>query len=110
MLADSLSGDAPLPEAGTEPLHGRIDRTFKHFIGGKQSRPDGGLSSPVNDPRGRLAGWVARGNRKDIRDAVEAAFRAGKWGDATAHLRSQILFYIGENLAVRRDELAARLG
>ncbi|MHB1871513.1 MAG: aldehyde dehydrogenase family protein [Steroidobacteraceae bacterium] len=109
-LADSLSADAPLATAGAEPLHGRIDRTFKHFIGGKQTRPDGGLSSPVNDARGHLAGWVARGNRKDIRDAVEAAFRAEKWCEATAHLRSQILFYMGENLAVRRDELAARLG
>jgi aldehyde dehydrogenase (NAD+) len=101
MLADSLSA---------EPLPDRVDRTFKNFIGGKQSRPDGGLSIPVSDARGRLAGWVARGNRKDIRDAVEAAFRAEKWCDATAHLRSQILFYIGENLAVRGDELAARLG
>ncbi len=109
-LADSLLADAPLAEAGGEPLRGRIDRTFKNFIGGKQTRPDGGLSSPVNDARGELAGWVAQGNRKDIRDAVEAAFRAEKWCEATAQLRSQILFYIGENLAVRREELAARLG
>ena len=108
-LADSLSADGPLADAGAEPLHGRIDRTFKNFIGGKQTRPDGGLSSPVNDAGGHLVGWVARGNRKDIRDAVEAAFRAEKWGEATAHLRSQILFYIGENLAVRREELATRL-
>ena len=110
MLADSLAADAPAVEAGGERRPGLIDRTFKNFIGGKQTRPDGGLSRPVHDARGRLAGWVSRGNRKDIRDAVEAAFRAEKWCDATAHLRSQILFYMGENLAVRREELAARLG
>ena len=110
MLADSLAVTAPAAEAGDERRPGLIDRTFKNFIGGKQTRPDGGLSRPIHDARGRLAGWVSRGNRKDIRDAVEAAFRAEKWCDATAHLRSQILFYIGENLAVRRDELAARLG
>ena len=110
MLADSLSATAPAAEAGDERGPGLIDRTYKNFIGGKQTRPDGGLSRPIHDARGRLAGWVSRGNRKDIRDAVEAAFRAEKWCDATAHLRSQILFYIGENLAVRRDELVARLG
>ncbi|HET9105574.1 MAG TPA: aldehyde dehydrogenase family protein, partial [Steroidobacteraceae bacterium] len=87
-----------------------IDRTFKHYIGGKQCRPDGGQSYPVTDSRGRLAGWAASGNRKDIRDAVEAAFLASRWAGVTAHLRSQILFYIAENLALRRDELAARLG
>ena len=109
MLVETLSGDAPSAAAAAEPKPDRIDRTFKNFIGGKQSRPDGGLSRPINDARGRLAGWVAAGNRKDVRDAVEAAFLAEKWPDASAHLRSQILFYIGENLAVRRDELAARL-
>jgi aldehyde dehydrogenase (NAD+) len=87
-----------------------IDRTFKHYIGGKQCRPDGGQSYPVIDSRGRLAGWAASGNRKDIRDAVEAAFLASRWAGVTAHLRSQILFYIAENLALRREELAARLG
>ncbi len=109
MLAATLSADVLSAPAAAEPMRGRIDRTYKHFIGGKQCRPDGGLSSPITDARGRLAGWVASGNRKDIRDAVEAAFRAEKWCEATAHLRSQILFYIGENLAVRREELAAGL-
>ena len=105
MLAETLAAQSPA--AG--PAGGRIDRTFKNFIGGKQSRPDGGLSRPVQDARGDLAGWVAQGNRKDIRDAVEAAFRAERWADATAHLRSQILFYIAENLALRREELIGKL-
>jgi len=96
--------------AASEPPPEAIDRTFKHYIGGKQCRPDGGRSYPVTDSRGRVLGWAASGNRKDIRDAVEAAFLATRWADATAHLRSQILFYIAENLALRRDELAARLG
>ena len=88
---------------------GGIDRTFKNYIGGKQTRPDGGLSLPVNDARGHLAGWVAHGNRKDIRDAVEAAFLAERWSAATTHLRSQILCYFAENLALRRKELADSL-
>ena len=101
VLAETAAVEAP-PEA--------IDRTFKHYIGGKQCRPDGGSSYPVTDTRGRTLGWAASGNRKDIRDAVEAAFLAARWAAATAHLRSQILFYIAENLALRREEFAVRLG
>ena len=71
--------------------------------------PTAACRCPVNDARGHLAGWVARGNRKDIRDAVEAAFRAERWSEATTHLRSQILFYFAENLALRRAELADNL-
>ena len=108
ILAETLSADTPGAAAAT-PLRDAIDRTFKNYIGGKQTRPDGGLSIPIKDARGDLAGWVARGNRKDIRDAVEAAFRAERWSEATTHLRSQILFYLGENLALRREELAASL-
>jgi aldehyde dehydrogenase (NAD+) len=108
MLAGTLSVDTADAATAGEP-RGGIDRTFKNYIGGKQSRPDGGLSLPINDARGRLAGWVARGNRKDIRDAVEAAFRAERWSEATTHLRSQILFYFAENLALRRGELADNL-
>jgi aldehyde dehydrogenase (NAD+) len=105
-----LVAEATAAPAAAADAHSDIDRTFKHYIGGKQCRPDGGQSYPVSDSRGRLAGWAASGNRKDIRDAVEAAFLAGRWAGATAHLRSQILFYIAENLALRRDELARRLG
>ncbi|MGH8200894.1 MAG: aldehyde dehydrogenase family protein [Steroidobacteraceae bacterium] len=97
------------PPAAAEPQGDGIDRTFKNYIGGKQTRPDGGLSLPVNDARGHLAGWVARGNRKDIRDAVEAAFVAERWAATTTHLRSQILYYFAENLALRRKELADTL-
>jgi len=107
--APEVEVGAPTPVL-VEPQPEFIDRTYKHYIGGKQCRPDGGRSYPVTDSRGRLLAWAASGNRKDIRDAVEAAFLAAKWGAATAHLRSQILFYIAENLALRRDELAARLG
>jgi aldehyde dehydrogenase (NAD+) len=103
-------GAIPAAAAGPELPPGSIDRTFKHYIGGKQCRPDGGRSYPVSDAKGRLLGWAASGNRKDIRDAVEAAFLATRWPAATAYLRSQILFYIAENLALRREELAARLG
>ncbi|MGB6486800.1 MAG: aldehyde dehydrogenase family protein [Steroidobacteraceae bacterium] len=108
---DSSSSREPSgqPPRAAEISSGGIDRTFKNYIGGKQTRPDGGLSLPINDARGNLAGWVAHGNRKDIRDAVEAAFLAERWSAATTHLRSQILFYFAENLALRRKELVDNL-
>jgi aldehyde dehydrogenase (NAD+) len=109
--ASSAASEAS-PQSQTDPArHARdaIDRTFKNYIGGAPTRPDGGLSLPINDARGHLAGWVARGNRKDIRDAVEAAVRAERWSEATTHLRSQILFFFAENLALRRAELADNL-
>ncbi len=88
----------------------RIDRTPKMYIGGRQVRPDGGYVLPVFDPQGRLIGQVGDGNRKDIRDAVEAARRAGPaWASRHGHHRAQILYYIAENLDVRREEFAARL-
>jgi aldehyde dehydrogenase (NAD+) len=85
-----------------------IDRTAKLYIGGKQARPDGGASMPVLDAKGRLIAEVGRGNRKDIRNAVEAA-RASGWSKQTAHNRAQVLFYLAENLAARQDEFADRL-
>jgi aldehyde dehydrogenase (NAD+) len=86
-----------------------IDRTAKLFIGGKQARPDGGYSLIVRDAAGRSIAEVARGNRKDIRNAVEAARKADGWGRATAHARAQVLFYIAENLAARSEEFGDRL-
>ncbi len=86
-----------------------LDRTAKLFIGGKQARPDGGYSRAVFSPKGALLGHVGLGNRKDIRNAVEAAHAAKGWGKATGHNRAQILYYIAENLSARTGEFAARL-
>ena len=85
-----------------------IDRTAKLYIGGRQARPDGGYSLEVLDYRGRAAGEVARGNRKDARNAVEAAL-ATQWARTTTHLRAQILYYAGENLDARRGAFEDRL-
>ena len=52
---------------------------------------------------------VGEGSRKDIRNAVEAAHKAGGWAKATSHNRAQVLYYIAENLAARGEEFAARI-
>ena len=86
-----------------------IDRTVKLYIGGKQARPDSGYSMEVRAADGRLLGESPLGNRKDIRNAVEAARKAEAWSKATAHARAQVLYYIGENLSQRAEEIASRL-
>jgi len=87
-----------------------IDRTPKLYIGGKQVRPDSGYALPVLDSAGNRVTEVGRGNRKDVRNAVEAAHHAERgWATATAHTRAQVLYYVAENLAVREREFAERL-
>jgi aldehyde dehydrogenase (NAD+) len=86
-----------------------IDRTPKMFINGKQVRPDSGYSRDVYDPTGHVIGQVGEGNRKDIRNAVEAAHAASGWASVTTHSRAQILYYIAENLSVREGEFVRRI-
>ncbi len=86
-----------------------IDRTAKLYIGGKQSRPDSGYSVQVRGADGTLIGEVGEGNRKDVRNAVEAAHAAEGWARQTAHNRAQVLYYIAENLEARAAEFAARI-
>jgi len=91
---------APLPP---------INRTAKLYIGGKQVRPDSGYSLAVLDDAGRQMGEVGQGNRKDIRNAVEAAHKAAGWARGTAHNRAQVLYYLAENLAARTEEFSGRV-
>jgi len=86
-----------------------LDRTAKLYIGGKQARPDGGYSRAVWSSKGRLLGHAGLANRKDVRNAVEAAQGAKGWSKATGHLRAQILYYVAENLEARAGEFADRL-
>ena len=86
-----------------------IDRTAKLYIGGKQARPDSGYSYTIRGVGGTAIGQAGLGNRKDIRNAVEAASKASGWSSASAHNRAQVLYYIAENLSARAAEFATRL-
>ncbi len=124
-LAEYLVADAPKGKANGKPapapaltaLPGQnpapgadaVDRTAKLYIGGKQTRPDSGYCYAVLDRKGAAVGLAGLGNRKDIRNAVEAAAKASGWGAATAHNRAQALYYVAENLEARAGEFAERL-
>jgi aldehyde dehydrogenase (NAD+) len=91
----------------------RVDRTPKMYIGGKQVRPDGAYTITVLGAKGEIVGQVGDGNRKDIRDAVEAAHAAHLakpgWAMRHGYNRSQILYFIAENLDARNAEFAERI-
>jgi aldehyde dehydrogenase (NAD+) len=105
-LGDDDQDDAPPSDRSALPP---IDRTPKLFIGGKQARPDSGYTRVVRALSGQPVGEVGDGNRKDLRNAVEAAHGATGWAKLSGHQRAQILYYLAENLSVRTEEFAARI-
>jgi acyl-CoA reductase-like NAD-dependent aldehyde dehydrogenase len=87
-----------------------IAKTYKLYIGGKFPRTESGRTTPVAEASGMTA-HVCRASRKDLRDAVEAATKAQDgWANATAYLRSQIVYRLAEMMEGKRAELAAAIG
>lgn len=88
----------------------KVDHTYKLYYGGAQKRPDGNYVKIIRNVEGKAVAEVGQSNRKDVRNAVEAAFKAQpNWAKKSAFNRAQILFYIGENLQLRQNEFAAKL-
>jgi acyl-CoA reductase-like NAD-dependent aldehyde dehydrogenase len=88
-----------------------VRKTYKLYIGGAFPRSESGRSYPVSGADGTLLAHVARGSRKDARDAVTAARGAvGKWSGATAYNRGQVLYRVAEMLEGRLAQFAALAG
>ena len=79
-----------------------IDQTPKLYIGGKQKRPDSGYSFPFYSYNNEFICDISRSNRKDVRNSVEEASKAFS-KQLSNFNRSQILFYLAENLSQRKD-------
>jgi aldehyde dehydrogenase (NAD+) len=103
----------PEPDRANGRKMPSVDRTPKIYIGGKQVRPDGAYTISVLSAKGKVAGQVGDGNRKDIRNAVEAAHAAHEakpgWAMRHGFNRSQILYFIAENLDARNAEFVKRI-
>ena len=84
-----------------------VPKTYKLFVGGKFPRSESGRAF---QPAGNPGINVARGSRKDLRDATSAA-RAGlsAWSGSSAYLRGQILYRIAEMLESRRAAMLDEL-
>ena len=87
-----------------------ITKTPKVYVGGAFIRSESGRTFPLRDARGRLIGHVPQCTRKDLRNAVEAAAKAGPgWARRTAYNRGQILYRLAEMIEARTSELSQAL-
>jgi len=106
VMVPSRSVENPTPTTQRpKDLKTSLDRTHKLYIGGKQARPDSGYSLTIDGEE------FARANRKDVRNAVEAARAAQPgWAANSGHGQAQVLYYLAENLeAAMGDQEAVRV-
>src|ERR1041384_6613958 len=83
-----------------------ITKTPKPYVGGAFIRSESGRTFPVKDAAGNFFANIPQCTRKDLRNAVEAAAKAGPgWAKRTAYNRGQILYRLGEMLEARRAEM-----
>jgi aldehyde dehydrogenase (NAD+) len=83
-----------------------ITKTPKPYVGGAFIRSESGRTFAITDAQGRFFANVPQCTRKDLRNAVEAAAKAGPaWAKRTAYNRGQILYRLAEMLEARRPEM-----
>jgi acyl-CoA reductase-like NAD-dependent aldehyde dehydrogenase len=87
-----------------------VTKTPKCYVGGAFIRSESGRVAALNDSVGNFFANVPLCTRKDLRNAVEAAAKAGPgWAKRTAYNRGQILYRLAEMLEARADEMKAAL-
>lgn len=87
-----------------------ITKTPKVYVGGAFIRSESARVYPLQDRSGKFFANIPQCTRKDLRNAVEAAAKAGPgWAKRTAYNRGQILYRLGEMLEARSAEMAAAL-
>src|SRR3979409_548127 len=92
-----------------------VTKTPKVYVGGQFIRSESGRVFPVRETgsgkrEGALLGKIPQCTRKDLRNAVEAAAKAGPdWAQRTPYNRGQIIYRLGEMLESRSAEVAESL-
>jgi len=85
----------------------KITKTPKCYVGGAFIRSESGRVAPLNDASGTFFANIPLCSRKDLRNAVEAAAKAGPgWAARNAYNRGQILYRLAEMLEARSAEMA----
>jgi acyl-CoA reductase-like NAD-dependent aldehyde dehydrogenase len=83
-----------------------ITKTPKPYVGGAFIRSESGRTFPIADSGGNFFANIPQCTRKDLRNAVEAAAKAGPgWAKRTAYNRGQIIYRLAEMLEARRQEM-----
>lgn len=87
-----------------------ITKTPKCYVGGAFIRSESGRVFELKDHKGEFFANVPLCSRKDLRNAVEAAAKAGPgWAKRTAFNRGQILYRVAEMIESRVEEMAGAL-
>jgi acyl-CoA reductase-like NAD-dependent aldehyde dehydrogenase len=87
-----------------------VTKTPKVYIGGAFVRSESARTFKVSDAAGVFFGNIPQCTRKDLRNAVEAAAKAGPgWAKRSPYNRAQILYRLAEMLEARNGELVASL-
>jgi aldehyde dehydrogenase (NAD+) len=89
-----------------------VTKTPKVYVGGQFIRSESGRVFPIREGgskngTGALLGNIPQCTRKDLRNAVEAAAKAGPdWAKRTPYNRGQIIYRLGEMLEARTKEMS----
>ncbi len=84
-----------------------VTKTPKCYVGGAFIRSESGRVRPYNDAKDQFVAHVPVCTRKDVRNAVELAAKAGAgWARRTGYNRGQIIYRLAEMIEARSEELA----
>ncbi len=87
-----------------------VRKTHKLYIGGAFPRSESGRTYEALDSKGEFLANMAKGSRKDARDAVVAARKAfGSWSTRTPYNRGQVIYRIAEVMEGRREQFIEQL-
>ena len=87
-----------------------VTKTPKVYVGGAFIRSESGRTFPIKDAAGNFFANIPQCTRKDLRNAVEAAAKAGPgWARRTPYNRGQIIYRLGEMLEARKADMLEAL-
>ncbi len=87
-----------------------VTKTPKCYVGGAFIRSESARVFPLKDAAGAFFANIPQCTRKDLRNAVEAAAKAGPgWARRTAYNRGQIIYRLAEMLEARKADMADAL-
>ena len=87
-----------------------ITKTPKVYVGGAFIRSESARTFPLKDAFGAFFANIPQCTRKDLRNAVEAAAKAGPgWAKRTPYNRGQIINRLGEMIEARKADMADAL-
>jgi acyl-CoA reductase-like NAD-dependent aldehyde dehydrogenase len=87
-----------------------ITKTPKVYVGGAFIRSESARTFPLKDAAGNFYANIPQCTRKDLRNAVEAAAKAGPgWAKRTPYNRGQIIYRLAEMIEARKADMADAL-